>query len=231
MQRNGVRKGWGGAGIGFGLLAGLFLLAATGCIRMNSPDVVRRSYVLEVTRSGPVSPPATGLVLKVRTFQASARCPGKEFVYRKSDVLFDSDYYHGFLVMPGALIAGVVRDWLDASRGVGRVVDVSSRVPATHVLEGTVIRLEGDYRDPQKPQAVLALDLVLLSDRPTVPRVVWQKRYERTEGIAGASPAALVEGWNRALAGVLRDMESDVSAVNLAEGGRDASNGSGATCP
>jgi hypothetical protein len=89
-------------------------------------------------------------------------------------------------------------------------MDSSASLPPTHILEGTVTALYGDYR--AKPaKASLGLQFVLLQDRAASTDIIWHNQYRKEIEVREPSPEALVSGWNEALQMILTDLETDLS--------------------
>jgi cholesterol transport system auxiliary component len=203
------------------MAVGLFLAGLAGCVNLTRDSLPRQYYALNIeTPPDPARVIMPGTVLKVRSFQEMPRYHGREFVYRRSNVLYQTDYYNLFLVSPGALLAEETGQWLAQCGPFERVVAVSSRVRDTHLLEGIVVLLEGDFRNAGAPNAVLCISMTLIDQTANPPAIVFQKHYARSAALTNTAPATLVEGWNKALQTVLTDFTRDLAATgNLLQGG------------
>jgi len=93
--------------LSIGFCALLCLLS--GCIRLESSYPEKRYFLIEISRQEDVSPRVTDEVLKVVTFSVSPQYEGKDFVYRKGDVVYESDFYNEFLISPGQAMGGKLR--------------------------------------------------------------------------------------------------------------------------
>ena len=138
------------------------------------------------------------------------RYHGREFIYRLSNVRYQTDYYNLFLVSPGALLAEETGQWLAQGGPFERVIAASSRVRATHLLEGTVVLMEGDFRNVGAPKAALGVSLTLIDQTAILPTIVFQKHYTQFMALSNTAPATLVEGWNKALQSILTGVETDL---------------------
>jgi len=194
----------------------LFLLLA-GC--MGRRYVEKRTFLLDVSRDGTVSTAERNVVLRVRTLRVSPRYEGKGFVYRMANFNYESDFYNEFFTSPDSMITEEVRQWLAESGLFQQVVDFSSPVNPTHILEGTVMNLYGDFSEGSQPGAVLGIQFSLIDDIAGRSEIVLQKSYRREVPIQGMPPAALVEAWNEALRKVLIDLEKDLKALDLRTAG------------
>lgn len=194
----------------------LMVLILAGCVNVTREYPAKQHYALKVK-----VPPGAGFrhipgtVLKVREFQELPRYQGREFVYRQSDVRYATDFYNVFMVAPGAILAEETGEWLACRGPFERLVDSTSRVRNTHLLEGTLVVLEGDYRRKEDPQAVMAVSLTVINDLGPVPMIVFQGNYARSVALSNATPDTLVMGWNAALSEILADFENDLMRTNF----------------
>lgn len=189
------------------------LLVAGGCVKLEREAADRHFFGLQVRREGGERlRTVEGTVLKVLRFKVARPYEGRELVYRQDERTFEADYYNAFLTMPGAQITEAVTAWVRETGRFEHVVDPSSRAGATHYLEGKIEDLYGDYRVEGSPRAVVAMQVWLLQEvgGGGEPRIVLNKRYVREEPLKDMTPGALVEGFNRALAAVLRRLEADL---------------------
>lgn len=184
--------------------------AVAGCSR---PAPIKGTYVLE-----PAMPPAVARtqpgVLRVGSVNVAAPYRGRAFVYRETDLKYETDYYHEFLVAPGANIAEATARALAAAKVFSTVLPGHVAADADWVLDGFVESLYGDGRTPDKPSAVLRISWFL---RPhsgeAVP--VWTRSYERTVPFATGSAAAYIDAQNKALSEILAELARDLAAASL----------------
>ncbi|MFO1414483.1 MAG: ABC-type transport auxiliary lipoprotein family protein [Burkholderiales bacterium] len=194
-------------------LAGAAALAAlvAGCTR---PTPVKEAFVLE-----PPSPPPVARTqaasLRMGTFTVAAPFRGRSFVVRQTDLQFETDYYHEFLVAPNSNIAEATARALAAAKVFASVTPAGVVSDADWALEAFVDGLYGDARDAGKPAAVIAITYYLRSNENDFGVPVWSRRYERrlpfTAGSASSYAAALNTGFGE----ILADLAKDLSAVSL----------------
>jgi cholesterol transport system auxiliary component len=191
-------------------LALLAAVAAAGCSLGPDTDYPeKRHYAFDADREADRAGPLAGSVLKVRGFTISRRYEGPEIVHREGEVDWVSDFYNAFFAPPAGLVTERARSWMKEAGAFARVVPTSSYVDATHVLEGHVAALYGDYRDEMR--AVMEIQFLLLDDRPDSAGLVLSKAYRKEIPVADRSAPALVKGWNRALAEILAALEQDIA--------------------
>jgi len=185
--------------------------AVGGCTR---PSPIKGTYVLEPALPAPVAKTQSGL-LRVGSIVVGAPFRGRSFVFRESDLKFETDYYHEFLVAPGANISEATARALAAAKVFTAVAPTGVVVDPDWFLDGFVDALYGDARTVDKPSAVLTITYFLRRGSGDGGVPIWTRTYERrvpfTSGSAGAYTAAL----NTALGDILAELARDLSAVQL----------------
>jgi hypothetical protein len=180
-----------------------------GCVKLEKPYPQKKSYVLEVRRNGESRPASDETVLLVRNFTGAARFRGRGFVYRTGQLQYQADFYHEFFTAPAAMISEESGRWLQQSGLFGHVTE-GGEPPPTHLLQGRINALFGDYRPGQPPTAVLELHLALIDDRGVSTQILLDGRYRREIPLADRSPQTLLQGWNSALQEILTEFERDL---------------------
>jgi cholesterol transport system auxiliary component len=199
----------------FWSLAIAALVMLGGCVSLEKAYPDRRYFVLEGA-PGEASPAnKAGGVLLVSSLRVSPRYESRSLIYRRSDSAFEADYYNQFLVSPGPMLTEEVRRGLSQAQITQYVVGTSSQLDPTHVLEGTVDALYGDFRDLGAPKAVLEMEFFLSKESPTKADIVARKRYVKAIALNGRSPEALVRGWNQALNEILAALAADLKTINF----------------
>ena len=198
------------------VLAALTLVALiAACSTLNRPAPDRRFYNITALRPEAAQPAKDKTVLKVRPLQISPAYQGKDLVYRLGEVEFESDYYNSFFVQPSTNLSQQVEQWLGRAGIFENVVDSTSQVADTHLLEGMVNSLYGDFRDRANPKAVLEMQFFLLKSKNETYQVVFSKTYRKevpfTAGFKDARTLAVA--YNQALAEVLGELENDLRAA------------------
>jgi cholesterol transport system auxiliary component len=191
------------------------MLMLGGCVSLQRAYPDKRYFVIE-GRSGEASanPKASGVLL-VTSLRVSPRYEGKSFIYQRSESGFEADYYNQFLVLPGAMLTEEIRRGLAQAQAAQYVVGTSSQLEPTHVLEGTVDAMYGDFRDMGAPKAVLEMEFFLSKESPTKAEILIRKRYTKAIAVNGRSAEALVRGWNQALNEILTGLTADLKTVNF----------------
>jgi hypothetical protein len=189
----------------------LILIAAAGCVDLKAAYPDRRFYTVEAARPGAARTSAESTVLRVRRFSASKMCDGSELVTRTGEAAYETDFYNVLFVPPAAQMGEQTQRWLAASGLFGHVVGTGSTIPETHVLEGNVVALHGDYRKPDAPLAVIELQFMLVRVTSDPASVLLQKSYRKEIPLADGKAASLVKGWSDGLTKILAMLEEDLS--------------------
>jgi len=193
----------------------LLFLTLTGCATLEKNYPERNYYILNVSNEGQNSPTVLGTVLEVRKFEMSPSFSTREFVYRKGDLSYESDFYNQFFRSPSSLITNEVRKWLSESGQFRYIVDSSNNVEPDYVLEGNVSELYGDFRATNEPKAVLGIQFFLTEETSTNPKIVFENNYSREVVLSSNSAQDLVKGWNEALQQILTALQGDLKNIDF----------------
>lgn len=185
--------------------AGL-LVSGFGCGQTDS----QRYFLLEVQREGQRQSSSQDVILAVRPFSLSPGYHPKEFTYRTGEFQYESDYYHRFITDAGSQIAEQTRQWLRDSGLFAAVIEPGSTMNATHLLEGNITGLYGDFRDPDNAQAVVRMVFYLLDVTHRNPTLVFHKTFQVTTAVSDGQVEQLIEAYNESLKCILRDLEKAI---------------------
>jgi len=198
----------------------LFLaLAATllaGCAPvLDRPAPDRRFYTIAAARPQNAAQTHDKTVLKVRPLRISPAYQGREMIYRMDEARYVPDFYNAFFVRPAIALTQQTAQWLDRSGIFGNVVDSTSRVADTHLLEGMVNALYADFRDRTNPKAILEMQFFLLKNKNDDYSVVFSKSYRQEVpfSTSGHDAGTLAEAYGMALTQILSDLEADLRTV------------------
>lgn len=195
--------------IRFFLLVGI-VFSLTHCFGVSKTFPEKRFYLIETSETKPmfvVPKPRTFVVRKVFI---SPKFEGKEFVYRKENAVYESDFYNGFFIPPAhnfkeefvrSLLKSGNFEW-DAS--------VHTRLTVTHFIELNLTQLYGDFRT-KEPKAVIEFEVVVYEDKDFISSPVFRKTYKQIQPIDKKEPEALVLGWNLGLTKSFEELNSDLS--------------------
>ena len=186
----------------------------TGCFNFERKYPEKSHFLLNVSRPGKDASPQTERILKMTRFNVSPPYAGKNLVYSKGNLDYESDFYNEFFISPGSMITEEVHEWLAGSGLFRHVADSSSQVEPDYLLEGKITALYGDYRDKTKYKAILGVEFLLIHNGTDHPRIVFNQAYHKEMPMKDNLPHALVKGWSEALHKILIQFEGDLRAVS-----------------
>ena len=190
-----------------GLVASAMLI--TGC---GAKSYEKQQFLLDARRASSTTAGSQQDVVEVRRFTIDPAFSGKGLTYRKGEFEYESDFYNEFLLTPDAMVTEKVRNWLSVSGLARRVLDPGSYVDPTHVLEGNIVSLYGDFRAKSSPKALMEIRVFLLEMQTGAdPAIVFGKTYESSVGVESEGPNGLVEAFNGCLVEILSDLEKDLA--------------------
>lgn len=190
-------------------LCGLMIVSMvlSGC-GSNRIAYNQRKFVLETSRNSPQRKTGKNAILNVQSLSIDIAFSTKNFVYRKGQSEYETDFYNQFLIKPDDMITEKTRNWLSESGLFKWVLEPGSYTDATHVLEGNIIALYGDFRDELSPKATMKIR-VFLVELPEK-SVVFGKTYEVVSEIKSKTAESLVEAFDQCLVNILSDLETDL---------------------
>jgi ABC-type uncharacterized transport system auxiliary subunit len=170
----------------------------------------QRNFVLETSRNSPQQKTSKDVILDVKNFSIDTTFSTKSLVYRKGQSEYETDFYNQFLIRPDDMITEKTRSWLSESGLFKWVLELGSYTDATHVLEGNITALYGDFRDDSSPKASMKIRVFLV--KLPEKSVVFGKTYEAVLEVKSQTAEALVEAFDNCLRQILTDLEKDLRA-------------------
>ncbi|MDB6021117.1 MAG: uncharacterized protein JWQ04_974 [Pedosphaera sp.] len=171
-----------------------------------------------VAASGETGSAAHTNILSLHRVTVSPLFEGQPFVYRTGEDSFEHDPYAEFLVSPNRMLEQCMRTCLRNGHAFADVLDPGSGLKSSWAMEIAVSQLYGDFRQPDKPVAVLQVSFLLYSAEPAERgRVLWQDEFSRRLPIAHRTPAALVAGWNSGLQEIMGEANAKLKQLAVPE--------------
>ncbi len=168
----------------------------------------QRNFVLETSREIPRQKTSKDVILDVQNFSIDTTFSSKSLVYRKGQSEYETDFYNQFLIKPDDMITEKTRNWLSKSGLFKWVLDPGSYTEPSHVLEGNITALYGDFRDDSSPKAIIEIRVFLVKSPES--SVVFGKTYEVTSEVESKTAGALLEALDKCLINILSDLEKDL---------------------
>jgi ABC-type uncharacterized transport system auxiliary subunit len=190
-------------------LASVFGL--TGCI--SRPALNKQTFTFNAPAISATNVVAGDRVLGIRSLQIAAPFEGRSLVYRTGEFSYVRDPYAEFLGPPAEELLVPMRGWLRNSGNFSAVTEVGSALKPDLLVEISVSQLFGDFREPEHPTAVVTMRFVFFNAPNGVPgKIILQQEYSRRIPLSAPTAAALMEGWNQALAEIVAEVSSDFRA-------------------
>lgn len=200
------------------MVSGVSALAAIGgCTSIVSrPSPVKATFLLDPPLPPALPSPAKSSALRVGAINVAAPFRGKNFVFRRSDLGYESDYYDEFFVPPSIMLADATAKALASANVFKRVVPAGAAGnEGDYLLEGFVSELYGDARTSTRSMAVLTVTFYLTSMSTLGSAPVWTHEYRQQVELSGSTSQALADGLNRALGSVLAELARDLASAAL----------------
>ena len=192
----------------------LVVLALAACSAVTRPAPVRRTYLIEPSSLQALAQARPG-TLRVGQVNVAAPFRGKAFVYRLSDLRFETDFYVEFLVPPAVMLTEQTARSLARARPFARVSTPGGAADADWVLDGFAPALYADTREAGKPAAELAITYYLAPANRPDQAPVWTREYRRHAPMHDSSPQAYAEALNAAFGEILAELVRDLAAAEL----------------
>jgi cholesterol transport system auxiliary component len=175
---------------------------------------VRQTFLLD-----PPAPPAVAQTqqasLRVGTVNVAAPFRGKAFVYRMSDLRFETDFYVEFLVPPAAMLAEQTARALEHAKAFRRIAGPGATADADWILDGFASALYADTREAGKPAAELDVTYYLTPAGGAEQTPVWTREYRQRIAMRDSSPVAYAESLNRAFGEIVAELARDLASAQL----------------
>jgi cholesterol transport system auxiliary component len=180
----------------------------TGCLAR--PHLEQQTFLFAPPSPAPAKAVAGSRVLAIRNLQVAAPFEGRAFVYRTGDFAYDRDPYAEFMVPPAQGLLSPICNWWREAGGFSAVTEAGSALKTDTLVEIQVSQLYGDFRPSESATAVLAMRFVFFDAINGLPgKVIFQREYPRDIPLKSRTAAALIEGWNQALAQILDSAMQD----------------------
>ena len=200
------------------LSAAAFVIVAVtlASCTLSRPSPVKRTFLLEPTLPTAARGTPKPVALRIGVVNVAAPFRGKTFVFRESDLRYESDYYDEFFIAPAIMFSDATAKALIASNVFRRVVPFGAASDeGDYVLDGFVSELYADTRDAAAPVAVITVTYYVTAANATGSGVVWSREYHQRAKVSGVGPDAVARGWNAALSAVLAELVKDLAMAEL----------------
>jgi cholesterol transport system auxiliary component len=194
------------------LALGTFAFVAACGFTRQSP--VKETYLLDPAVPAAVAKPQPGS-LRVGAVGIAAPFRARNFVVRDTELQYESDFYHEFIVPPSLMFTDATARSLVAAKVFTNVSRPGVTASADWVLDGFVSALYADTRDTKQPAAVIEVTYYLSRDDGGVSSPVWSQAYRKQIAVPSSSTSAYVSALNTALSEILAELARDLAAAPL----------------
>ncbi|MCW7469914.1 ABC-type transport auxiliary lipoprotein, LBF_0736 family [Leptospira kanakyensis] len=195
--------------IRFILLTGLVFFLSQ-CFGVSKTFPEKKFYLIETGDTKQLFSTPKPRTFVVRKVFISQRFEGKEFVYRKDNAVYESDYYNGFFIPPAHNFKDEFVRSLLKSGNFEWDANINTRVAVTHFIELNLTQMYGDFRT-KEPKAVIEFEMVVYEDKDSISTPVFRKTYKQIQAIEKKEPEELVLGWNSGLTNTFNELNLDLS--------------------
>ncbi len=181
------------------------LLLAACSLQSVAPE--KTVYQFSASRPAQAAAPTPLFgALRVNDFRADQVNRTASLVYRETDQRYVADPYRLFVAPPAILLTERTRNWLATSGLFRNVVPAGALLSTDTILDGELIELHVDVRDPKHPAAILTLRAWLVDAKGAALRPEW--RFSQRIALNDASSASAAAGFDRAITAALADLET-----------------------
>ncbi|MBL0955724.1 MAG: hypothetical protein IBJ01_13220 [Leptospira sp.] len=188
----------------------LFSILFTQCFGVSKTFPEKRFFLIETNDTKQLFSPPKPRTFFVRKVFISQRFEGKEFVYRRDNAVYESDFYNGFFIPPSHNFKEEFSKSLIRSGNFEWDANLHTRLNVTHYIELNLSQLYGDFRS-KEPKAVVEFEVVVYEDMNSISSPVFRKTYKQNITIEKKDAEALVIGWNSALNNAFTELNIDLS--------------------
>jgi cholesterol transport system auxiliary component len=180
----------------------------TGCLSRAALN--KQTFAFSLPAIAVTNVVANDRVLGVRNLQVATPFEGRSLVYRTGEFSYVRDPYAEFLDSPAEELMAPMCAVLRGNGNFGAVVEPVSALKPDTLVEISVSQLFGDFRQPERPAAILTMRFVFFDAINGVPgKVIFQQEYSRSIPLDAPTAATLMAGWNQALSEILAQVSSD----------------------
>lgn len=184
-------------------------LAACGAIR---PSGDRQSFLLQPEHGDARAPVRMGEILRIGRISVAPPFEGREFVYRRDEVRYETDFYNGFVADPADMVAAAATGWFRHSGLFREVLSPRAGLAADYRLDAGVSALYVDFRGSQ-PAAVLTMRWRVLRDIDS--SLVLDVDSDERVALGERSPQGTALAYSEALKRALAKVEAALIAARL----------------
>jgi ABC-type uncharacterized transport system auxiliary subunit len=184
------------------------MLGLAGCL--SRPSLKIETFMFNAPAGATTNAAAGARVLAIRRLDVAPPFAGRSLVYRTGEFSYVRDPYAEFLDSPADELKDPVREWLLQDGAFRLVMSGGAALKPDTLVEIHLSQLYGDFRQPGHPLAILSMQFAFFDATNGIPeKVLLQREYSRSIPVTAPAAAALMQGWNQALAEILGEVSGD----------------------
>lgn len=148
-------------------------------------------------------------------FDVSSPFGTGDFRYRLSESDWETDPYNRFVSSPQEMITTIVRSWVRDSGQFQSVALPNTGTIGGYHLEGDVTDLYVDFRNPDRPEAIIKMEIEVFSGSGQARKKLLTRTFVNRAPVRERSPEAFVDAWNAALRANLLGLSAALSSARL----------------
>jgi ABC-type uncharacterized transport system auxiliary subunit len=157
-------------------------------------------------------------ILCLRRVTVSPLYGGKLLVYRTGENGYERDPYAEFLVPPNQMMDECLRFCLRDGHAFAAVLEPDSGLKSSCFMDVSVSQLYGDFRQFDKPFAVLQMRFVLYVTTPANDgRMIWQREFSKRLPLAHRTSTDLVAVWDTELQEIMDEANTNLRELTIPE--------------
>jgi len=192
-------------------LISILSLGFSGCVTSPQPPPKIDYYTLEYDAPTPDLPGPIRSIIRVERFQVAPIYNTTNIIYKETSFKRNAYHYHKWRANPGDLVTYfLARDLRDTGLFNG-VFILSSKYPASHIIDGTLDRFYLENVD-QSWLAVLSVNITFMVDfEPDISkRILFQKRYTSKKKCELRNPKSLAAAMSQAMNEISKTIIQDI---------------------
>ncbi len=194
------------------LLAPILCLLMMSCMNFRQPGTKVDYYTLEYEPPAPEGLSPVKGILRVLRFTVAPPYNTSQVVYRDQAFTRKTYHYHKWRANPGELVSYFLARDLRHTGLFRAVLQDDSKIPSTHLLEGTVDEFyERDTAQAWMATLTVTITLMAEHEQDISRRILFQKTYRTTEPSKHKNPRFLAEAMSRAMAKISGEMIRDIT--------------------
>jgi len=197
-------------------------ILCVGCGSLRKPYPEKSLHAIHVGDPQSPSSASAASPLSVRVDRVVMAKPydATTFIYQVGASAFESDYYNGFIAPPGRLLTSEINAFITKSGLFKTVLLPESTADYQLSLETNVTSMYGDFRDAQKPVAVVTARFFVINQTKNQFAVIFDKVYSQSTPIEQQGPNALVKAYETCWTNVLTQLAGDLRSSGAVMNGQ-----------